>query len=272
MSRCLIRLLVWLIVPLTVTVAGAETLVIPGTGDSQELLRVLARSYMVAHPSSVIEIPESIGSSGGIKNVSSGAAVLARVARRLKPREQQAGLHYLLFAMSPVVFAANLPTPCLTDLSSEQLVAIYSGTIGDWSQLGSCPAHTIYIANREPGDSSRTVIGGYLPAFKAIADPAGKTVYSTPDTVAVLERYPYTLAYLPLAALRNSQAIVLKLAGSAPTVANVQQGQYPLVVPLGLVWKQPLPPLAEQFIAYLFSPEAQQLIRDQGLVPAKSRH
>ncbi len=266
----MICLMICTILSLSCAALAGETLVIPGTGDSQTLLQTLARAYETGHPGTSIDIPESIGSSGGIKNVLSGKTVLARVARPLKAEEAKAGLAYRCFALSPVVFAAHLSSPCLSDLNSDQVVGIFSGKIGDWGVLGSCPAHTIYVANREPDDSSRSAIESFLPAFKAIGEPAGKTVYSTPETVQILEQYPHTLGYVPLAALNGRVITPLSFNGTTPTQENVQEGRYPLVIPLGLVWKGDLSPLARQFIAYLFSPEGQGVIRKAGLVPAKA--
>lgn len=251
--------------------AAAATLEIPGTGDSQELLEVLAHGFMRSHPGEQVEIPKSIGSSGGIRRILAGTALIARVARPLKPAERQAGLQSLVFAKSPVVVAANLPVPCLTNLTDDQLVAIYSGEVSDWQELGTCSAHSIYVANREPGDSSRSTLELQFPSFKAVTEPVGETVYSTPETVDVLSRHPYTIAYVPLAALGLSSATVFSINGVAPTQEQVRAGNYPLVVNLRLVWKGDLPPQARQFVDYLYSPEVQRQIRSQGLVPTKRR-
>ncbi|AMV73811.1 phosphate ABC transporter substrate-binding protein [Desulfuromonas sp. DDH964] len=269
MVRCLANLLILMLVAAAAPVQADGSLVIPGTGDSQELLQELARAFEASHPGAKIEIPESIGSSGGIKNLIAGNALLARTARPLKESERQAGLDYLPFAYSPIVFAAHLEKPCVENLSSDQVVGIFSGAIRNWNQLGTCPDHVIYVANREPGDSSRSAINAHLPAFAAIAEPAGETVYSTPKTVGVLQRHPYTIAYAPLAALTDFSLRVLALDGQAPTVVNVQNGSYPLVIPLGLVWKGQLPAVARPFVEFLFSPEGQRLIRSKGLIPAK---
>lgn len=270
MVRRLANLLVFVMVAAAAPALAGGSLVIPGTGDSQELLQVLARAFERSHPGAKIEIPESIGSSGGIKNVIAGNAVLARVARPLKESERQAGLDYIFFAYSPIVFAAHLEDACVQSLSSAQVVDIYSGAISNWNQLGACPDHVIYVANREPGDSSRSAISDYLPAFAAISEPAGETIYSTPETVGVLQRYPHTIAYVPLAALPDSTITVLALDGHAPTVANVQTGSYPLATPLGLTWKGRLPAAARSFVDFLFSPEGERLIRSKGLIPAKT--
>jgi len=270
MVRRLANLLVFLVITAAAPALAGESLIIPGTGDSQELLQELARAFEASHPGAKIGIPESIGSSGGIKNVIAGNAELARIARPLKESERQAGLEYLLFAYSPIVFAAHLENACLKNLSSAQVVGIFSGTILNWNELGECPDHVIYVANREPGDSSRSAISDYLPAFAAISEPAGETVYSTPETVKILQRYPHTIAYVPLAALADSAIKVLALDGQAPTVANVQTGSYPLATPLGLTWKGRLPAAARAFVDFLFSPEGQRLIRSKGLIPART--
>jgi len=264
-------LVCWLALAPFVAVA-ADSLVIPGTGDSQQLLQMLANEFMAVHPETVVEIPQSIGSTGGIRSVLSGQAELSRVARPLSADEIRAGLNHLVFAYSPVVFAAHLESPCVRNLSRKQAVDIYSGAIGDWALLGDCPSQVIYVARRERGDSSRTVIEANVPEFLATADPAGEIVYSTPETVQILLNYPNTIAYVPLATLVRSSLNVLNFDGIAPTAENVQTGRYPLVVPLGLVWKEQLSPPAEKFVDYLFSPAAQALMRDQALVPARHRN
>jgi len=251
-------------------VYGGDPLVIPGTGDSQQLLSELARAFERTHPGMAVEIPDSIGSSGGIKSLLAGNAVIVRIARPLKASERQAGLDSQLFALSPVVFTANLEQACVQNLTSEQVVDIFSGEIDNWSLLGNCPAHTIYVANREAGDSSRTTIEAYLPAFNAISEPAGETVYSTPDTVRVLQRYAYTVGYVPLAALDNSQLTIMAFDGVEPTPENVRERRYPLVIQLALAWKGPFPQSAEQFVEFLFSTEGQHLIATQKLVPVKA--
>lgn len=249
---------------------SGERLVIPGTGDSQNLLKEAALAFERVHPGVVVEIPASIGSSGGIKSLIAGKARIARIARPLKPNERQAGLESLAFAFSPVVFAAHLEQDCVQNLAADQVIGVFSGEIDNWSQLGNCPAHVIYVANREAGDSSRVILEAHLPAFAAISDPVGETVYSTPQTVEILQRYVHTLGYVPLAALGEAQLTILAFDGVPPTPENVREQRYPLVIPLALVWKGELPPVAEQFIEFLFSAEGQRLVVRRGLVPAKS--
>ncbi len=125
----------------TTNAAARQPLVIAGSGDSQQLLRQLADAFESVNPGRSVIIPDSIGSSGGIKALIDQRCDMARVARPLKEAELALAddLVYREFASSPVVFAANLPDNCVTNLTSEQIVDIFSGRIGDWSKLGNCP-------------------------------------------------------------------------------------------------------------------------------------
>ena len=77
--------------------AATEKIVIAGTGDSQSLLRVLAGDFEKSHPGTAIEIPDSIGSGGGIKATAMGKCDLGREARGIKDKEKKYGLKYRLF-------------------------------------------------------------------------------------------------------------------------------------------------------------------------------
>ncbi|MDB4470643.1 substrate-binding domain-containing protein, partial [Deltaproteobacteria bacterium] len=101
MQKKLLRLIFALIVLLVSNNAIAqEQLVIDGTGDSQQLLRQLAQAYEAANPDSKIIVPDSSGSSGGVKALLKGKTDLARIARPLKAKEKAMAddLNYRVFA------------------------------------------------------------------------------------------------------------------------------------------------------------------------------
>ncbi len=244
-----------------------ERLVIDGTGDSEQLLQALGTAFSEEHGVEV-EIPPSVGSTGGIQRLLKGYSDLARVARQLKDDEKGDDLNLGILAYSPITLAANLEEPCVDSLTSQQLIAIYSGEITSWSELGACPDRKIFVINREPGDSSRTTLERAFPALKEISPLAGITTHTTTETVETLEHYPYTLAYIPRASAAGSTVQFLKLDGVAPTTANVQENKYGLFVPLGIVWKGKLEGAAKRFVDFLFGPRAYQIILDQGGIPA----
>lgn len=246
--------------------ANPRVLVIPGTGDSQTLLHKLALLYAKKRPEITVEIPDSSGSGGGIRSVLNGKNELARVARPLTEKESCQGLKSRIFAHVPIVFAIN-GVAGATNLSLEQILGIYSGRISQWDDLGG--AGKIYVMNREKGDSSRTVLEHLLPGFQEVSATAGGMVYSTSEAVQTLLASPNTIGYLPMSATMGTGLIVPIVADMAPSAANVRQKKYPFVLPLALVWKEPLSPLAQDFLDFLSGPAARKLLLENGAIPGE---
>lgn len=251
-----------LLLPCLLGGADAASLVIPGTGDSQELLRILAADFS-RRTGNLVVIPDSIGSSGGIRQVLKGKAELARVARKLRPREKQAGLTWWQFAVSPVVFAARKDGPGVFNLTSGQINQIFSGQVRNWKELGG-PDAPIYVAQREKGDSSRTILEQFFSVF-ASQRLAGEILLSTPAMTRTLTRYPGTIGYLPLSATFGHPLRVIAVNGYLP----VEDGGYPYLVPLALVWQKPPRGVAADFLRYLDSPTARELMRRSGAWPLR---
>ncbi|KJU84292.1 phosphate ABC transporter substrate-binding protein [Candidatus Magnetobacterium bavaricum] len=249
---------------------GIETLVIEGTGDSQDLLRILAKAYEKSHRDAHIEIPDSIGTIGGIKVTAEGKCVMGRTARKLKDKEKAYNLNYKEFAYSPVVFIANLDDKKPDNLSTEQIIDIFSGKITSWEELGG-QRQQIYVVHRQEDDSSRNVLEQNMAGFKDIKKLAGKTVYTTPETIDILTRYKNTIGYGHISMVVNSGLTILKVDGLYPSVKDVQNGNYTFMAPFGLVWKGELTGLAKDFVDFLFTKEAQAIIIKNGTVPIKTQ-
>jgi len=266
-SRLFILTLILLFFPGGTVPGLADILLIPGTGDSQALLRRLGDVFDAENQSLVI-IPESIGSSGGIRQVMRGKAVLARVARELTDAEKDAGLHWRQFAFSPVVFAVHIDQENIVDITDAQVEGVFTGRMTDWAQLGSSGGK-IYLAEREAGDSSRNVLRMHFKFFRDRPGPVGKVLYSTPEMVKVLSRHRHTLGYLPLSSLTGTSIRALSLNGVEPTAASMREGRYPLWTPLALVWRGALKPEAKKFLDFLFTPKARGVMTSFGVVPTE---
>jgi phosphate transport system substrate-binding protein len=250
------------------TVPAAAKIVISGTGDSQELLRALAADFMKKHSGCEIEVPDSVGSGRGIKAVTNGQVDLARVARLLNEEEKKSGLAYLLFAKSPVAFAVHAGLVDINNITTEQIVGIYSGKITDWSRLGA-KTGKIYPLIREAGDSSLQVLDKKLPGFADINNPVAKTVYTTPATVAILVEHKNTIGFMPLPAMFGTQLKILKVNGVYPSIENIRDRKYEFVVPLGIVYKGKPGELAQKFIDFLYSKDGQKIITNMGALPSR---
>lgn len=269
MNHSLLKAIVLAIILSLAALARAEeSITIAGTGDSQDILRQLASQFEAKHPGKTIQVPNSVGSSGGIKMAAEGKCDLGRIARPLKDTEKELGLNAQTFAVSPVAFAANIQKDCVKNLLSQQIVDIYSGRISSWAELGTCEAGKIYVAKREEGDSSRTVVEKNIEHFKDVAGQVGKEIASTPDLVEILSTVPGTIGYAPLASIKDKGLQIFSLDGLTPDEANLKSGAYRMASPFALVWKGELRGLAADFVAYLATAEAKATIQKSGLTPA----
>jgi phosphate transport system substrate-binding protein len=247
--------------------AGAQELVrLCGTGDSQDLLRKIAAVFAKANPGVAVQVPDSIGSDGGVKAAAAGECEIGRVARPLKDKEKELNLVYKVFAYSPVLLVVNTDVT-VNELTGKQIVDIYSGKVTSWGEVGGIPAK-ITVVNREAKDSSRNQLNEGIPGFKAIEKPVGMVAKTTPEAVETLMKTTKAIGYLPAAMAKDMPLKVLKVDGVAPTPASVVEGKYPVVSPFGLVWKGELKGAAARFIDFLKSPDAKKIIIDYGIVPA----
>lgn len=97
-------------------------------------------------------MPNNVGSSGGVRALLNGQCDLAhRPPLKAWEKAQEPHLQEPVFARSPVVFAAKLPSTCVDNLTAGQMVKIFDRVIDDWSEHGDCPPNNIYVAQRTCG-------------------------------------------------------------------------------------------------------------------------
>lgn len=248
---------------------NAEVLEIPGTGACQVLLRGVARAFNAKYPDHQVVVPSSIGSSGGIRAVRDDRAILARVAQPLKGKEKTYGLRYLVFAQDMVVFAVGAKVT-VRNLTTAQLLDLYSGKITNWREVGG-KSGLVRLLVRQPGDSSLLVIQEHLPAFQKITfPPSAKSIHTDPKLLDMVQKYKHSLCWLTFSALKGAHSPVYPLAldGVAPTPENAQSHKYKLLEPYALIFKEErLNDLAKIFLDFIFSKECQQLMKEYGVIP-----
>lgn len=250
--------------------AEEQTLVVEGTGDSQHLLREIAAAFNADHKGRYrVEIPDSIGSSGGIQAVITNRTPLGRIARSLKDKERARGLDYVAFAFSPIVVVVHPGVEGVEGITGAQLISVYAGKIRNWKALGGRDGK-IYPIDREPGDSSRTVLEKTVPGFKDIAFRQTKVFFTTPETVGALSDNANTIGYAPLSAVQDTDLQVLSLNGISPDADSIRENKYPHTVNLGLVFKPPLNGISREFVDFVTSEAGQRIMENFGAIPTGS--
>ncbi|MEW6657624.1 MAG: substrate-binding domain-containing protein [Thermodesulfobacteriota bacterium] len=250
-------------------VVRADTLEIPGTGACEVLLRAVARAFTAKYPDHQVLLPPSVGTSGGIRAVRQDQAVLARVAQSQQGDQTTQGLQYRVFAQDMTIFAVGGKVT-VKDLTSAQIVDVYTGKITDWRELGGDPG-PIRLLARQPGDSNLKIIQENLPSFRNITyPPSAKVTHTDPKMLEMLQKYKYAIGWLTFSALKGAQTPVYPLAldGIAPTPETARSGKYKFLGPYALVYKEErLNNLARLFLDFIFSKECQQLMEQYGVIP-----
>lgn len=232
------------------------------------VLGKLAAAYVASHPGQIVDVPSSIGSSGGIALVGQGKAILGRVARPLKEKEKHWELQYQVFSRDAVVFAVSANV-AVENLSASQLAAIYAGEISNWQDVGG-PDQPIHLLCREKGDSSLSVIQKKLPVFANLVwAPEARTLYHDPEMINYLGKFNNAIGFTTLSGLKdNPQVIPLAIDGIAPSKANIQHNEYPLVGEHAFVFRSSeLTDLARSFLDFVHSNEGEEILNAAGLQP-----
>jgi phosphate transport system substrate-binding protein len=242
--------------------SNAQPLTVVGTGDGLDMLRAVAAVYRAEEGKEVI-LPASIGSGGGIASVASGAERLARVARPLKQTERDAGLVAVPIAKLPTAIIVH-PTVGVTELTSDQVVAIYAGRVTDWSEVGGKPGK-IKVVRREEEDSSLQVLRASMPGWKDLQITSkSKTAVTTQDAIETVDKVEGAIGFAPYTTSLLPDATVLKIDGRAPTDPG-----YPSAAELQFVYKQgEMTPEAEEFVKFVRSDRGLQLLKAFGAVPS----
>jgi phosphate transport system substrate-binding protein len=249
---------------------ASRPLVFAGAGSQLPIIRILAEAFGRTHPEIKIEVPESIGTTGGIRAAADGAIALGLISRPLREAESALGLTVLPYARTAVVIGAH-PLVADDELSFDDLVRIYRGTRSRWKD-----DQEIIVLTREPGDSSIEVLEGAVAGFKEAYAESHRAkrwtiLYTDQEMNRVLAKTPYAIGLSDVGAITAGRLPikVLKANGVLPTRENVLSGRYPLVKTLAFAFrKDTVPAGAKAFLRFVQSREGGKVLRANGYLPA----
>lgn len=248
----------------------AEDLSIPGSGNPQYMLTILADAFNKQQSLHTVSVPPSTGTAGALRDVEAGTASLGRVGRKLKPEELARGLIYVPIGRDAVVFVAGAGTT-IAGLTSRQAADVYTGKITNWQDLGGKPG-PIRAIGREETDASRMAIARGLKEFQGLAlGDNVKVVNLDPQLIELLDRFPGSFGFLNRSALfaAKTKLVHLTLNGVEATPDAIERGHYPLWLELGLIYRLGnLTPAGKAFIAFIQSPASTPIRTGLGLVVA----
>jgi phosphate transport system substrate-binding protein len=267
-KRILILLIALALYPPLGEVRG-ETLVIPGTGSCENHLNYLAAMFIQKNPGNEVIIPPSIGPKSGINSVISDKSMMARVDRPLREDETRHGIQYLAFARDAVVFAVGGKVN-IQNLTSFQIIDIFSGKIDNWEKVGGNQA-PIRLLVREPGDTALRIVKEHMKPFREITfSDRSKLLYHDYEVVELMMKYKYAVGLLTLSSTFGNGESIKPIAVDSiqPSPENLMKGRYKMSCEYALIYKEKrLNDLGKKFIDYVFSDSAREIIAQYGMIP-----
>lgn len=242
--------------------ASAETIVIPGSGSSQAMLRELGAAFEKANPGVKIDIPDSSGTGGGMKAAGEGKAAIARVGRKPNEKEAPYGLSYLLFARQPVVFATH-PSVKIKGITRAQSRDLFAGKITTWREVGG-PDLKVRIISRPPSETNFKILQQIIPEWKdLVVTERSKSAATDQEMVQFIAEYEGAIGFNVISEVLEKGLTALSLEGIAPG-----DEAYPARVEAGFVFKPgALTGTLKAFVDFVFSAEGGKIVRANHAIP-----
>lgn len=235
-----------------------------GSTSMEKVIGALGEAFMEANDG-VTFTYNPTGSSAGIQAVQEGRCDIGLSSRALKDEEKTSGLTETILAYDGIAVIVN-PENTVTDLTLEQIAAIYTGEITNWAEVGGADAEIVLIG-REAGSGTRS-------GFEEIVEVKDACKYrqelsSTGDVITTVAQNPGAIGYASLASVKDTVKAV-KVGGVAPSEATVKDGTYAIQRPFVLATKEgeQMNDAAQAFFDYVTSVEANDIIVSAGVVPA----
>ncbi len=241
-------------------------LVLTGSSTVAPLALEIGRYFEAEHPGVRVDV-QTGGSSRGIADVRSGTANIGLVSRALAEDEQD--LRAFALARDGVCLIVHRDNP-VSALDEAQVVAIYTGEIRNWLEVGGLDA-PITVVNKADGRATLEVFlehlgldGRRIRAQVVIGDneQGVKTVAGNRGAIAYV-----SIGTAEADAASGVAIKLLGLGGVAATSANVAAGVFPMARPLNLVTGGQPSGLAQEFLSFATSERIHDLITNYFFVP-----
>ncbi len=243
------------------TGASGNTITVAGSTSVQPFAEKWAEAYHAKHPDIEIQV-QGGGSTAGVQATLSGAADIGTCSRELKP-EEVSQMKATIVARDGETVIVH-PSNAVGDLSLEQLRGIYTGQIGNWSQVGGADAK-ISVVTREMGSGARGAFEDLAMAKQQIASSA--LVQDSQGAVRqMVSSDTKAIGYVSHGVV-DASVKPLKLAGVEPGPETIRSGTYPLVRPFLFLTKEAPTGAAKDFMEWVLGPEGQAIAAAEGLFP-----
>jgi len=239
-----------------------DDLRIEGTGEGLDIVEGLCAAFMAYHPNIYVLIPSSTGSDGGVSAVRTDKAVLGRVARPLSLAEQAHGLIYTpVFRLASAIYVH--PSVTITNLSTTQLVDIFSGHIANWREVGG-PDLRIKVVRRQEDESTVTVLRETMPGWSDLKfTERSRLALTAQESIRWVSEVDGAVGIGTYSRNLEPRLRILKIHGRHPSDPD-----YPSEITIGFIHREAtITEPAKAFLAFMALPKAKALVTNMGGIP-----
>ena len=243
--------------------ALSGSILMVGSTSMEKFANALSEAFMDKYPDVTVNA-EFVGSGAGIEAVNNGTADIGNSSRNLKDEEKEAGAIENIVAIDGIAVCVDTANT-VTNLTREQLISIYDGTVTNWSEVGGEDA-PIVVVGREAGSGTRG-------AFEELLGLEDACVYaneldSTGAVMAKVASTPGAIGYVSLDVLDDS-VIAVALDGVEATADNIKAGNYFLSRPFVMATKGEISEqseLVQTWFDFVLGAEGQEIAANVGLI------
>jgi phosphate transport system substrate-binding protein len=233
-----------------------------GANGANPAMTALIKRFGELHPGVNIKLTDT-DTETSIVNVSTGDVDFGYIGRDLRATEPKVTLTPIGFTGSAI--AVN-PMNAVSGLTKAQVAGIYTGTIKDWSDVGT-PAGPIKAFVREPASSTRSSIEAYVFGSTVPKYPAEvQEIFESVDTIKAIAAFRGSIGAVTLNSKNVKDTGNLKLIGMdgvQPTLANLASGAWKISKP-SYMTTNPDPakvkPAIKALVDFIKSPEGQKIV------------
>jgi len=246
-----------------VTVSGSTTVMPLGERCAEEF----------NDAQSEIEVSVTGGGSGvGIKNIAEDISDIAMASRQVKDAEKETyGDNFVefLIAYDAVCIAVSqeIYDAGVTELSQDDVAAIYNGEITNWEDVGS-PDEEIYVLARLPGSGTRDTFNKMVMGSDE-AETLGVRTYhgSNAEIKSAITGSDKAIGYLGLNYVQDDIGVIA-YEDVEPSAETIEDTSYPLARALYMYTFGEPSEDAQAFLDFVMSEDGQTVAEDEGFVPA----
>lgn len=250
---------------------AAEKIIVDGSTGVMPLVAALAKVHQARHPSITVEMGKGLGTKARLQALAEGKIDIALASHGLVIEElTRQGMAVQEIAKVAVLFGMNISVS-ITNLTDRQACDIYAGKVTNWKELGG-PDLVIAPRTRPDTEVDAEVVRAKVGCLRDLK--MAETVKVMPrsgDMAKELAATAGAIGMTTMTVVEQSQGQIkpLSLNGITPSAENVKRKTYALTRDSFLVTKAQPSPAVTRFLAFVRSPEGEQVIVANGAVPVQ---